>query len=67
MNQRFSLPAALPFAALATPALAHTGHLAEEAGHSHWLALAALAAAIAIGAIGIVSRAARRRRAAPSE
>ena len=32
----------------AWPALAHPGHLAEVAGHNHWLAGAALGAAAAI-------------------
>ena len=32
----------------ATPALAHPGHYAESAGHSHWLAVGALALAFAI-------------------
>lgn len=32
-----------------TAAQAHTGHLAEVAGHGHWLGAAALGAAIAIG------------------
>ncbi|MGH1373008.1 DUF6732 family protein [Planktotalea sp.] len=31
-------------------ALAHVGHLAEVAGHGHWLGAAALGAAIALGA-----------------
>ena len=31
-----------------TPALAHTGHVAEAAGHSHWLGLAAAGVAIAV-------------------
>ncbi len=48
--QRF---AALPLLALAAPALAHPSHVAESAGHSHWLALAALAAAIGVAAFGI--------------
>ena len=30
-------------------AQAHTGHLAEVAGHGHWLGAAALGTAIAIG------------------
>ena len=30
-------------------AQAHTGHLAEVAGHGHWLGAAAIGAAIAIG------------------
>ena len=33
----------------AGPASAHTGHLAEVAGHGHWLGAAAIGAAIAIG------------------
>ncbi len=37
------------FVLLGTPALAHPGHLAEVAGHGHWLGAAALGAAIAIG------------------
>lgn len=39
----------LIFAVLGGPALAHPGHLAEVAGHGHWLGAAALGAAIAIG------------------
>ncbi|WP_407692445.1 DUF6732 family protein [Pseudooceanicola spongiae] len=31
------------------PAAAHPGHLADVAGHGHWLGAAALGAAIAIG------------------
>ncbi|MEM7599617.1 MAG: DUF6732 family protein [Pseudomonadota bacterium] len=31
------------------PAFAHPGHLAEVAGHGHWLGAAAIGAAIAIG------------------
>lgn len=34
---------------LATAAQAHPGHLAEVAGHGHWLGAAAIGAAIAIG------------------
>jgi len=33
----------------ATAAQAHPGHMAEVAGHGHWLGAAALGAAIAIG------------------
>lgn len=36
----------------ATPALAHTGHLIEAAGHSHWGALIALGGAVAVGLWG---------------
>jgi hypothetical protein len=53
---------ALPLLALATPALAHPGHLAESAGHTHWLALASFGAAAAIAVIGILCVAMRRRR-----
>lgn len=35
---------------LASAAMAHPGHLAEVAGHGHWLGAAALGAAIALGA-----------------
>ena len=35
---------------VAGPALAHPGHLVEAAGHNHWLAGAALGAAVVIGA-----------------
>lgn len=38
------LPALAPL-----PAAAHPGHLAEVAGHGHWLGAAALGAALAIG------------------
>lgn len=41
-----SLIAALLFAGAAH---AHPGHLAEVAGHGHWLGAAAIGAAIAIG------------------
>ena len=34
---------------LASTANAHPGHLAEVAGHGHWLGAAAIGAAIAIG------------------
>ncbi|ABV91919.1 hypothetical protein Dshi_0170 [Dinoroseobacter shibae DFL 12 = DSM 16493] len=36
----------------AAPALAHPGHLAGLAGHDHWVAGAAIGAAIAIGLFG---------------
>lgn len=45
--------AVLPLLALAAPALAHPDHIAESAGHSHWLALAAVAAAVGIAAFGL--------------
>lgn len=34
----------------ATQGVAHPGHLADVAGHGHWLGAAAIGAAIAIGA-----------------
>lgn len=33
------------------PAFAHAGHIGELAGHSHWIAMGALAGAAAIAAI----------------
>ena len=56
--------AALPFVTVAAPAFAHPVHVAESAGHSHWLALAALAGALGVAVFGI-ARAFVRRRAAP--
>lgn len=38
----------------ALPAFAHPGHLVEAAGHNHWLAGAAIGAAIAIAIWGAV-------------
>ncbi len=38
------------FALWANALAAHPGHLAEVAGHGHWLGAAALGAAIALGA-----------------
>ena len=51
--------AALPVLLLAAPAFAHPGHVAEAAGHSHFLALGIVAYAIA--------RSIRRRKAALSD
>jgi hypothetical protein len=39
------LPLAVP-----VPALAHIGHVAEVAGHAHWIGLAAAFGAAALGA-----------------
>ncbi len=51
------------FAVLAaTPAFADPGHFAAERGHSHWLALAALAVALVVGMAAL--RGERRVRAA---
>lgn len=42
--------------AQATAAQAHLGHVAEVAGHAHWIGLAAVAGAAAIaGAIGLLT------------
>ena len=53
----------LMLVATAAPALAHPGHVAETAGHAHWLALGAigLAALIAAG-VSLGGRFAQRRR-----
>jgi hydrogenase/urease accessory protein HupE len=48
---RLIMPA-LALAAISTPALAHVGHLGDLAGHDHWVAGAAIGAAIAIGVYG---------------
>jgi hypothetical protein len=44
----------------ASVAAAHPGHLIEQAGHNHWLAGAAIGAAVLIG----LREAAKRRREA---
>lgn len=36
----------------ALPAAAHTGHIADVAGHDHWVAGIAIGAAIAVGIWG---------------
>lgn len=43
-----------------TVAAAHPGHLAEVAGHDHWLAAGALAAAAAIALAVLVAKARAR-------
>lgn len=55
---------AVPFAAsaMSVPVLAHPGHVAEQAGHTHWLALAAAGLAVAIVALGVARALIRRRR-----
>jgi hypothetical protein len=45
-------------------ALAHPGHLATTAGHSHWLALAAFGGAAVVAIVAIVRSQVRRRRLA---
>jgi len=44
-----------------TPALADAGHFTAERGHTHWLALGALALALVIGGIALAKS--RRHRA----
>lgn len=55
--------AALPAFLIAAPASADPGHLAEQAGHSHWLALAALGGALVVVVV-IAGGRIRRRKAA---
>ena len=50
MRQTAILLAAI--AGLPAPALAHVGHLGEVAGHDHWIAGAAIGAAVVIGLYG---------------
>lgn len=53
---------ALPFALLSAPALAHPGHLVEQSGHSHWVALAATLTAAAIVVVGAARALSRKRK-----
>lgn len=39
---------------LAAPASAHVGHVGEYAGHDHWVAGAALGAALAVSIWGVL-------------
>lgn len=59
-----TLAAAVPAAILAVPAFADPGHLAEAGGHSHWLAVAAIAAAALVAGRALLRAAAGRRAAA---
>ena len=52
---------ALSIVFLSAPAVAHPGHLVEQSGHSHWVALAATVTAAAIVVVGI-ARAINRKR-----
>ena len=62
------LAALVPALLVSFPALADPGHLTEERGHTHWIALAALGAAIAVGIVGYLrGQAARRRRDASAD
>jgi hypothetical protein len=53
---------ALSFVILSAPALAHPGHLAEQSGHSHWVALAATLLAAAIVVVGVARAIGRKRK-----
>lgn len=46
------IPPVLALGAMSAPAMAHVGHLGDLAGHDHWVAGAALGAALAIGIYG---------------
>jgi hypothetical protein len=59
--------AALPVLLVAAPAFAHPGHVAEAAGHSHFLALGAFAAALGIAAYAVARSVFRRRKAVLSD
>ena len=48
----------------AAPALAHPGHLAEQGGHTHLLALGAFAAAAGVAAFAVARGVKQRRKAA---
>ena len=65
MVRQFAQAAALPLVAFAAPALAHTGHVAAESGHSHFLGIGALAAAGVIAIVAVLRTVlAHRRKAA---
>jgi hypothetical protein len=53
---------ALPLLVFAAPALAHTGHVAENAGHSHFLGVGALAAVVVIAVVALARTRVMRRR-----
>jgi hypothetical protein len=53
---------ALSFALLSATAFAHPGHLVEQSGHSHWVALAATLTAAAIVVVGAVRALSRKRK-----
>lgn len=52
----------LPLLAVSAPALAHPGHVAEQAGHSHWLAVGLVLAAAGVATFAIGRAVLRRRR-----
>lgn len=54
-----------PLAGTALPAAAHPGHLAGLAGHDHWVAGAAIGAAVAVGVWGALKG--RRKKGAATQ
>ena len=56
----------LSLIALASPALAHPGHIATEAGHSHAVAAVAIVAAALIAAGAAARALIRRKRRRPA-
>jgi len=52
----FAVLGAAALVAAARPAAAHPGPVAEVAGHDHWIAGAAIGAAIAVGVWALVRR-----------
>ena len=55
---------ALALVLAASPALAHPSHVAESAGHSHYLALGAIGAAVVVASLAVLRAVTRRRSAA---
>jgi hypothetical protein len=53
--------AVLPALLVPQSVLAHPSHMAEVAGHSHYLALGAIGAAAVIGALAVLRVVVRRR------
>jgi membrane protein YdbS with pleckstrin-like domain len=53
---------AVPFVLAAAPALAHPGHIAGQAGHSHYVALAAVVLAVIVAGVRITDAVIRWRR-----
>ncbi len=59
----------LALGVMSAPAMAHVGHLGDLAGHDHWVAGAAIGAAVAIGLYGALKgrRKADKAEAEPEE
>jgi len=49
--QFFLLTIIILLSTLSTPALAHIGHLAELAGHGHWIGAVAVLGAVGLAAV----------------